>query len=756
MQAEPAEGLRSLAQYNTLNTEESQPIPMPTHSDFIKHLQPWPAFARAYWYDDPRRPEIGCFGTGYNSWGVQTNQKFLGAMAVLGADPDFDAEAVGMSREEVLDLALRALRFSIASHISGDLTCTDGTNWGHTWISLLGVERMMHGVEAIRDHLTDEDRDGLRRMLISEADAALEQPVRGTKWAADGGNRPESNIWNGAYLWRAAQMYPDAPHVADWIEKAHRFMVNGISVVADAADDRLVAGRPVSSWHVGPNYFANYALDHHGYLNVGYMVICLSNIAMLHFACKSAGWEAPESLYHHSRELWNLVKRLIFADGRLMRIGGDTRQRYCYCQDYLLPALLWATDYLEDPHAAQLEQNALGLIDHEQRHNADGSFLWQRLETIRTTNPYYYTRLESDKAVVLSMNGYWRRILEIPTIEPDAPFDDAVVGAWAEPEHGAILHRSKRRAASWSWRASEAPQGLCLPPDDGHLAEWCANMGGCVRLMGETGKRMVHSHDEAPFPGGFLTTGTMYDAQKAYFGEGWTSPEQALHHYAVAALPDDRTMVVMEFCRLGIRSYLSEIKGLKLNVANDLFNGSTRTYTCEDASITADAAGGQVTGLNSPWACVDDRIGVVGIYGAESLTLYQAGRRRASGYGDSLYYDELCFPCTVGTMDVSGGAIVLDCCSAVLSGADADETRAASVEARRIEADAELVRAVGIQGADGIAYMLVANFDDARAEVTLPCAAESVTDVVSTAVLETANATVELELPPFAARLLRI
>ncbi len=683
---------------------------LPTRIGFLRVLERWPRFAEQYWWDDPERPDLGCFGSGYNSWGVQTNQKFLGACAVLAADPELDEEAAGRGRGELLDRALRALRFSLASHVSGDHHCSDGTQWGHTWISALGVERMMHGVDAIAEQMTEEDHEGLRRMLVSESDALLDLEVTATKWAADGGNRPESNIWNGALLARVCMMYPDEPRVEAWMEKGHRFLVNGISIEADAEDGTIIAGRPIKEWHVGPNFFPNYALDHHGYLNVGYMVICLSNIAMFHFACKCAGWEPPEDLYHHAGDLWALVKRLIFGDGRLLRIGGDTRQRYCYCQDYLLPTLVLAAEYFRDPHAPALEAGALDLIRQEQAASADGSFLSQRIATLRETNPYYYTRLESDKAVVLSMNAYWRRVLDIEAPKLEQDFEEAVAGSWEEPEHGAVFHRSRRRMASWSWRASEAPQGLCLPPGSGHLAEWCANLGGLVGLLGETGKRTVLRHEQASFDGGFLTVGTMADSTQASLNEGWTATEQAPHQYAVAALPDERTVIVLEYCRLGLRTYLSEVKGLKLNVPNDLFNGYRRTYVTEAGEVIADGTGEQVLELGSRWVNVEDRIGVVGIYGAEGFTFCQAGKRRA-GYGESLYYDELCFPCRVGTHDVDGGTVVLDCGSAVLSGADREQTRElAEGGVARLECDGGLARAVEVAGADGEQYVLWADF----------------------------------------------
>ncbi len=728
----------------------------PTHLDHLRVLQRWPVFAEQYWWTDPDRPDLGCFGSGYNSWGVQTNQKFIGAYAVLAAAPELDENAVACSRDDLLDKALRALRFSLASHVSGEHRCADGTRWGHTWISLLGVERMMHGVAALDEHLTAADHAGLRTMLVSEADAVLNLPVTGTKWAADGGNRPEANIWNGAFLWRASRMYPDAPRVAEWIEKAHQFLLNGISITADADDQKIIAGRSLSDWHIGPNFFDRYALDHHGYLNVGYMIICLSNIAMLHFACEDAGWEAPESLYHHAEELWALVKRLIFADGRLLRIGGDTRQRYCYCQDYLLPSLLWAAHYLGDPHARQLEAGNLELIRYEQQSNADGGFLSQRCATIRHTNPYYYTRLEADKAVVLSMNAYWGSKLATAAQESSESFEGSVAGSWIEPEHGAMFHRSARRIASWSWRSAEPPQGLCLPPASGHLAEWCANMGGLVELLGETGKRKCTQHHQAAFAGGFLTTGEMADSEHVRLAEGWTGSDPVRHRYAVAALPDDRTMIVLEYCRLQVRSYLAAVKGIKLNVPNDLFNGYSRKYATASGEVIAGGTGAQLVPLRSRWVNVEAKIGVVGIYGANSFVLYQAGERRAAGYGSSLYYDELCFPARLGPLAVDAGTAVLDCGSCVLSGADADETRQFSeTGVNRLACADQLVRAVQVLAADGRFYVVAVNFSDEATvtQIELPRFA-SATDLVTGAPVAPAGQSISAKLGPAEATLI--
>src|SRR5690606_33069522 len=110
-----------------------------------------------------------------------------------------------------------------------------------------------------------------------------EKGVKGNIWEHEGGNDPESNIWNGALLWRVAKMYPEAPEVEAWTKRALEFLATGISTEADLDREDLWDGYPFKELCKGPNFFPNYALDHHQYFNLGYMVICLSNVAMAHF-----------------------------------------------------------------------------------------------------------------------------------------------------------------------------------------------------------------------------------------------------------------------------------------------------------------------------------------------------------------------------------------------------------------------------------------------------------------------------------------
>ena len=107
---------------------------------------------------------------------------------------------------------------------------------------------------------------------------------------------------------------------------------------------------------------------------------------MLHFNFRERGQTAPPELYHHAEDLWRIVKNFIFPDGRLLRIGGDTRARYTYCQSYAIPMWLLAADLFHDREAAQFERNFLEIMRKEQNDNGDGSFFSKRLDNIRETS----------------------------------------------------------------------------------------------------------------------------------------------------------------------------------------------------------------------------------------------------------------------------------------------------------------------------------------------------------------------------------
>lgn len=699
----------------------------------ISLLQRWIQGSERHWTELPG--DQGFYGTGFNNWGVQTQQKYFAACAVLGTEATLPESDQIRLRER----ARTALRFNLASHLSGEGTCTDGTRWGHTWISALGIERMMHGVHRLGAHLDEAESAALSRVLISEADWLLTGYQRGGKpgihasrWNHEGHNDPESNIWNGCLLWRTASLHPDHPHAADWRERAHTFLVNGVSVEADAIDETIIAGKPIRDRHVGANFFPNYALDHHGYFNVGYLVICASNAALLHFDAKLGGFMPPESLYHHQADLWTALRRMIFGNGRLARIGGDTRVRYAYCQEYLLPSLLLAADRFQDAQARHLIRQQLRLIETEANESADGQFYSRRLAGLGERNPYYFTRLESDRAAALGMLIAHEPLTHFPP-EPAGGLEESLAGAWTEPEYGAALHRSPTRLAAFSWHAKGKVQGMAQSPGDGHLSEWQHHLGGIVEFVnhaspGEGNQGLHHRRVERQqtreFPGGFATWGAIREGVNLTLLEGWGGTNSALFQMAFIALPDDHTVIALQHCRTGPAARLiSRIRGLQFNLINDFYNDHRRQVIHASGETTLhrpiDHPG--IESIPGHWLNLEDQTGLVGFYGADEFSIARVPAPN-DGPLPSLHVEEIGYPLLDQTRLVSGNALVLDTAWAVLSYTSAARTREFAEHHRqaRIDSANDDVRILQVRDRQGVDYWIAGNFGSQSTTIEAP------------------------------------
>lgn len=732
-------------------------------------LERWAGAARRWLHAPPDSPGCLCYGTGYhNHWAVQANTTAFAAFACLAADPDTDLARAGLDREELLRTALGLLRFTLRGHLSGPGACTDGRRWGHSWISALCLERMMHGIEAVAQALDPHDLEALRTVLLSEADWLLDHhPVAAALTGPD--NRPESNLWNGALLCRAAALYPDAPRADEYLRKSDAFLLNAISVPADAEDASLVDGRPARDRYRGANFYPSFACNHHGYLNVGYIGITLSNIAMLHFFFRGRGETAPEALYRHVPDVWPLFKACTFPDGRLLRIGGDTRVRYCYCQDYAIPVWLLMRDRYGDPDAEAFETGWLAQVAREQSENPDGAFLGRRLEPVARFSPLYYTRLEGDRAVTLSMGACWRRRFAEFADRPAAA-QAPVLTQWHDPYHGACLIREPRRIASWVWGAAEPPQGLCLPPDGSDLAEWRQNLAGAVAGLGAVNGAAILRHSETLFAGGFATAGRLCWKSEKLFAEGEPDVEAAVEDLAAAALPDGCTLVCLQRCRTLRRVFLTEVKGLALTVPNDVQNGHQRTYLWAGGSRRLRGRDGQAGSWVVPgsWLTIDNRLGVAALYGGP-LTLFHPASARVAirAYpwqilgrvtDGCLFADQVCIGCEEGLRPRDPGAALFDIGFAVLAGAGADAmARFAAANLRtRVDQGPAAVRAVRVAAADGVAYLFAANFGDEGAALTLPAGDARAVALPAGAAVTPAQTGTLLTLPAGGAALLAL
>ena len=123
---------------------------------------------------------LAYYGPGESGhWAVQMNQQVAAALAVLADTPEAELSAAGLSAGELSDMALALFRYSLRTHTTGDVACTDGRKWGRTWISVLGLERSVAGELLLEKRFSADDFSRLKSLLVEESRFRLnDYPVK--------------------------------------------------------------------------------------------------------------------------------------------------------------------------------------------------------------------------------------------------------------------------------------------------------------------------------------------------------------------------------------------------------------------------------------------------------------------------------------------------------------------------------------------------------------------------------------------------
>jgi hypothetical protein len=288
--------------------------------------------------------------------------------------------------------------------------------------------------------------------------------------------------------------------------------------------------------------------------------------------------------------------------------------------------------------------------------------------------------------------------------------DEALDEPYREPDCGLVFHRAPQRFASWSWNAYRSgAQGLVLPRNGDHMAEWEGNLISRFHARGLASDRRVVQHEEHCFDGGIATIGTMAAC------EGHIT-----HSVAFAALPDGRSTIYCSHAETAAPTELLLHEGMCLNVANDLFNHNLRRIRCHDGAHEVEGVGAaaEEIRLNGPWLNVDEMLGVIALDGRERFTLCVNGERRADG--QSLCYDEIWHPHSDRRRTLSEGAVVEDAAVTFVTGLSSPETARWPGwhigPSRRVEQ----TRALTVRGMDDRWYLLAVSFDDSPVDMHLP------------------------------------
>jgi hypothetical protein len=201
---------------------------------------------------------------------------------------------------------------------------------------------------------------------------------------------------------------------------------------------------------------------------------------------------------------------------------------------------------------------------------------------------------------------------------------------------------------------------------------------------------------------------------------------------------------------------------------NDVFNGNRRTYyyNGERHTFEGEGNGEQLVRTGSNWLNIDDRLGIIAVYGVQELSIYRPGRRQIGlkekitniGNEGLLYADEICAPCELGLQSINACQAIVDAGFVLQAGEGAEATSVYAESVERVSSTTYhqgLVRSVRTRGTDGNTYVLLANFGD-KAEVAHIEGQSGVDATTDQKLTVGSTGMLEMELLSGAARLIRI
>jgi hypothetical protein len=558
------------------------------------------------WQESATDPAAGYWGSGRSDQMNEGIRAIAGMVLACGALVKYDRALSDADRQDYLRKAQRAVRYAVTTHRIGSQKCTDGKPWGGSWQSAMWTATLGFGAWLIWDDLDPELRQGVERVVASEADRFLgSKPLTGR--LSD--TKAEETGWNMVCLALAPSMFPAHARAAAWKDKATEYMINTLSVPQDAQDQRVVDGRPISEWFAGANLHPDFTLENHGIFHPSYVGCSSYFMTQAAMYCTYGGRPIPQAAKHHLMDTWKMLQAIILPGGESAFPQGMDWELHGLSFINLYASL---ASYQKDALAARLENSCLQYLR-----------AWQMMRQGDLAVPG--SRLGFTRHAICAEQAAYAYLAHQvfgPPIKPMSARKTASTlrGVRQHGDVDFIAHRTGSKLVSFSWK--NRLMGMVVPIGPGREANphftvpITSGFVGSFELTpkGDTKTKAVE-HEWSESPNGFETTGSLL------INGGLL--KQTLRVTSVG----ERAVVYQDRVTALADVTLSRELGAPLGIENDEVTGGRRVVYHRDGRTTFTWQQPRpAVALPGSWANVDGRLGVV--MGAGSGLSYQ----QASGY----------------------------------------------------------------------------------------------------------------------------
>ena len=584
------------------------------------------------WHEMPSDPGAGYWGDGISE-GNEGIRAISITVLTCAALLKYSDALTSAERRDYLAKSTAAIRFAVWAHVTGTGKCTDGKQWGGSWQSGMWTGTLAFGAWLIWDDLASELREGVERVVTSEADRFLAGHPPSGRW---GDTKAEENAWDSLSISAAANMFPSHPHAAAWREKAIEYMMNTLSVPRDLKDKSLVDGRAVSEWVRGVNLNPDFTLENHDFFHPSY-VACSSYMlgqAVMYYTY--AGRRVPAAATHHLMDTWRMFQTILLPWGEAAFPQGMDWELHG------LPIInlqAFMATYMHDPAAAGMEQASLQYMRAWQEWaggdmTVPGSSLGFTRHAIcaeQVAWSYLSHKLfgPTPPSPPLSKGGKHPAPLGKGGKHPPTLDKGGFVRRYSSVD--VILHRTESKLASFSWK--NRIMGMLVPVGEGHAGNpfftfpITNGLVGSIELSpaGDT-KTSVLERAWRKTSKGFETTGVLV-----------TNGRQLKQTLRVASIGAKTVVYQDRVTALSDVSVTREM-GVPIGIENDQISGGKRVVYHRDGRIVFDWQKPQPTvAIPGPWVNVDGRLGVVTAAGSGLAYSQATAYNPQAVYADVLY-----------------------------------------------------------------------------------------------------------------------
>ncbi|MCX2452055.1 hypothetical protein OQX61_12355 [Pedobacter sp. PLR] len=285
-------------------------------------------FALSAWFNDVKKYQIDSSGyldlkskSKVNEYRYRFPAAMAFGIAIAIKTGIYDPAVTGVSLKEAKDKTTLMIRSVAYDHkINGNRKV-----WGGDWQAAHWAYYSGYVAWLLWDEFSPKDQSNIIKMMVSEADrflptAPLYFKDSTGKVLFPGDSKIEEDAWNAELLYLAAVMLPDHPNSNKWLYKSVEYLIASTSLPSDLNNQRIIHGRPVSSWVNGHNMEEPGFVINHGIIHPQYNALASMINAPIVFSL--AGKATPEAARFNLDKIYYSVTTHSFSAPPYKAPGG--------------------------------------------------------------------------------------------------------------------------------------------------------------------------------------------------------------------------------------------------------------------------------------------------------------------------------------------------------------------------------------------------------------------------------------------------